>query len=205
MYVPRQFKQTDDDTIDALLAEYPLALLVVCVDGKPVVAHVPVVTTKSPDGSRTCQFHLARNNPMVKALNGSTAAILAFTGPNTYISPDWYGSENMVPTWNYGAVQIEGTPCAIEGDELIAHLATLSAQNEDALAPKKPWVADKMDQTLFAQMRKGIVGYHMPVDTIEAKFKMNQNRKPEERAGVQEALDALGSDAQRAVRKHIPD
>lgn len=205
MYVPRQFEQTDNTAIDSLLDAYPLALLIVSVDGEPVVTHVPVVTTTSDEGSRVCEFHLAKPNPMVKALNGTTSALLVFTGPNAYISPDWYGTENQVPTWNYAAIQITGTPAVVDDDDLVSLLAALSAQGEKRLAPKTPWVADKMDQTLFGQMRKAIVGYRMPVDNLDAKFKMNQNRKPAERAGVRDALDALGTDAHGAVREHVPE
>ena len=174
-------------------------------NGEPHATHVPVVTTIADDGSRICHFHLARPNPIVKILDGFTQALLVFTGPNTYISPDWYGTENQVPTWNYAAVQARGTPAILNDDDLAALLDALSAHNEAGLAPKKPWTSDKMDDALYARMRKAIVGYSMPVESLDAKFKMSQNRKPEERAGVKRALDALGAEQHTKVNDEIPD
>jgi len=205
MFVPKHFAQTDADRIHRLMVDNPFALVCVALDNEVEAGHVPVHTSKTDDGETLIRFHFANNNPLAKAMDSSASAVVVFTGPHSYISPDWYGSEDMVPTWNYAVVQARGKPTRLDDDELIQFLDDLSAQNEAALAPKKPWTAQKMDQKRYQSMRRAISGFAMIATTLEGKWKMNQNRKPDERAGVKAALAESGSDLDRAVRNEIQE
>ena len=49
-------------------------------------------------------------------------------------------------------------------------------------------------------MLLGIVGFRIPIARIEGKFKLSQNRKPEERRNVQ-AAHAAGSPDQQALAR----
>jgi len=71
----------------------------------PLSAHVPF--TISPDGSYV-EAHVMRSNPIARALKSPQPALLAISGPDGYISPDWYDVEDQVPTWNYVAVHLRG-------------------------------------------------------------------------------------------------
>ena len=62
--------------------------------------------------------------------------MLAVSGPEVYISPDWYGLDNQVPTWNYIAVHLRGSLTTLPIDTLRPHLNALSARNEALLAAK---------------------------------------------------------------------
>jgi len=205
MFVPKHFAQTDTDRIHQLMVDNPFALVCVAVDSEVEAGHVPVHTSVTDDGETLIRFHFARNNPLAKAMDESANAVVVFTGPHTYISPDWYGSDDMVPTWNYAVVQARGKPTRLDDDELAQFLDELSAVNETKLAPKKPWTTLKMDQRRYESMRRAISGYAMIATTLEGKWKMNQNRKPEERAGVKVALANAGDEVNRAVHNEIPD
>ena len=104
-----------------------------------LVVHAPVVVA-APDRLR---FHVSRGN---RARRRSTAAraIVSCLGPDAYISPDWYGTPDQVPTWNYLAVEAEGPLRRLDEDELAALLDDLSAAHEARLAPKPPWTRAKM-------------------------------------------------------------
>ena len=115
------------------------------------------------------------------------------------MSPDWYRSPNMVPTWNYAAVHAHGVPRPLDDAGLHETLVALSDDQEARLA-KRPWTVDRMDDDLYARMRRAIVGFEMAITRIEGKWKMSQNRSPADRQGVREALAALGPDGAAAAQ-----
>ena len=89
----------------ALVRDRGFGTLMVNGDPVPMVAHVPVLL---PEDGRKVLIHLVRSNPIARALKTPLPARIAVTGPDAYISPDWYGVVDQVPTWNYVAVQITG-------------------------------------------------------------------------------------------------
>jgi transcriptional regulator len=109
-------------------------------------------------------------------------------GPDAYVSPDWYGSEDQVPTWNYVSVEAEGLIAPLSDAEFVALLDDLSAQEEARLLPKKPWTRDKMSPGRFEAIRRGIIGCRLSVERLEGTWKLGQNKSAEERAGVVAAL-----------------
>jgi transcriptional regulator len=78
-----------------------------CLNGPegPMLSHVPFVL--NADGTEA-EMHLVRSNPIARAVTGPTRAVLAVTGPDGYVSPDWYDAPDQVPTWNYVAVHLRG-------------------------------------------------------------------------------------------------
>ena len=75
-------------------------------DPVPLFAHVSFLLD---DMASYADLHLVRSNPIARALSSANQnARLAVTAPDSYISPDWYGIEDQVPTWNYVAVHFIG-------------------------------------------------------------------------------------------------
>ncbi|MGM0586192.1 MAG: FMN-binding negative transcriptional regulator [Pseudomonadota bacterium] len=150
--------------------------------GFPLAAHVPFLIAE--DGAEA-EMHLVRSNPVARALrDGPLKALLAVSGPDGYISPDWYGDPGQVPTWNYVAVHLRGTLRLLPHAELRAHLARLSARFESELAPKKPWTMDKMTEEAIVRMERGIVPARFEVARIDGTWKLNQNKPEEARLGA---------------------
>ena len=98
----------------------------------------------------------------------------------------------MVPTWNYAVVHAHGRTTVLEESGLVRVLDDLSAAQEGRLQ-KTPWTPQKMNQKLYREMRRAIVGFQMPIERLEGKWKMSQNRPDAARAGVICALDETGS------------
>ncbi len=97
-------------------------------------------------------------------------------GPDAYISPDWYGTDDQVPTWNYLAVEAEGPLRPLDETELVALLDDLSAAHEARLAPKPPWTRAKMTPGRFEGMLKAIVGYELAIEDLRGTRKLGQNK-----------------------------
>lgn len=198
MYVPRHFSQDDTAVVHDLIRCNAFATLVTELSGRLDATHVPVIFDAERGDQGSLRFHLARANPTSKALADEREILMVFVGANTYISPDWYANENLVPTWNYAAVHVYGVPRTMDDAELRRLLDDLSASQEKQL-PKRPWTTDKMPPDLVDKMCKAIVGFDLPITEIQSKWKFNQNRGADDRSGVVTALDALGGDSKLAV------
>ncbi len=154
-----------------------------------LAAHVPFLVE---DG--LVAAHLVRSNPLVRHLGGGpAAALMIVSGPDGYISPDWYGEDDRVPTWNYVAVHIRGELRLIDEARLRAHLDRLAANFEARLAPKTPWKADKMTPDVLARMLRQIVPVEMAIETVDSTFKLNQNGAASARLGAAAALAEGGT------------
>jgi len=145
--------------------------------GKPIASALPFYLSYAADGTPRALFHVARHNPLVKLARGGPW-LLAVTGADAYVSPDWYVSPDQVPTWLYQAVHLTGPVRALTGEELAVQIDTLSAKFEDRLLPKKPgtssnWTSGKMTAARLDAMKKAIVGLEMTVEEVEGSFKLN--------------------------------
>ncbi len=198
MYVPRHFSQDDTAVAHDLIRTNVFATLVTEISGRLDATHVPVVLDAERGALGSLRFHLARANPTSKALADKREVLMVFTGPHTYISPDWYANENLVPTWNYAVVHAYGTPRTVDETELRRLLDDITASQEKDL-PKKPWTTDKMPSDLVDKSCKAIVGFDLPITELQGKWKLNQNRGADDRAGVVSALEELGGESNLAV------
>ncbi len=142
----------------------------------PLMAHIPFLLN---DDASELELHVMRSNPIWRAVSGPMPAVLAVTGPDGYISPDWYGVADQVPTWNYVAAHLHGTLRRVDQDDLQGVLDRLSAAFEARLAPKTPWTSAKMSPGVMDRMMRMIVPMRMQIRDIRSTWKLGQN-KPED-------------------------
>ncbi len=198
MYVPNTFAEDNPAELAALMRSASFATLVTTSDGCPVATHLPLVLDDDGNGPGRLLGHVARANDHWKAFDGDTQALAVFAGPHAYISPSWYESPNMVPTWNYAAVHAYGRPSVIEDtDAVLALLSRLVGTYESDATGN--WSMANSDLDIMRGMTKGIVAFEMPIERIEGKWKMSQNRKPEDARGAVKGLRRLGSPDAAAV------
>jgi len=195
MHPARLFHQTDDAALAALVAERGLALVIGVVDGAPLIAQAPVLLS-----DRRLRFHLARGNALTAALSTPGARALAVVaGPDAYVSPDWYGIDDQVPTWNYLSVEMEGPVTSLDAVGATSVLDDLSAQFEAALAPKPAWTRHKMTPGRFEAMLAMIVAFEMRIERFEGTWKLSQNKAPQAVEGAAAALEARSDPASRDI------
>jgi transcriptional regulator len=175
MHPNRAFAWEDRAAMLAFVGE--IAFATIAAEG-PLVVHAPVLVA-GPDRLR---FHLSRGN---RAKLGGRRAIVSMLGPDGYISPDWYGVDDQVPTWNYIAVEAEGPVRQLDEPELATLLDGLSAAHEARLAPKPPWTRGKMSPGRFEAMLKAIIGYELSIEDLRGTRKFGQNKDgPQRRAAA---------------------
>jgi transcriptional regulator len=188
MHPAPAFHETDQQTLLDELARHPFCLIAASIDGRPIVAHAPVIADPKGEGVEL-RFHLSARHALAPHIATGFDAVAVSLGPEAYVSPDWYGTADQVPTWNYITVEAEGSVAAMGSDDTATLLDDLSTLMETPLAPKAPWTRTKMSPGRFEAMLRGIVGARMSVRRLEGTFKLSQNKSEAEVAGVLVALD----------------
>jgi transcriptional regulator len=184
MHPNRTFHWADEAAMLEFLADVSFATI--CVDA-PALVHAPLLVA-APD---RLLFHVSRGNRALPCLENARA-IASVLGPDAYVSPDWYGTADRVPTWNYVAVEAEGPLRRLDEAELVQLLDGLSAAHEARLAPKPSWTRAKMSPGRFEALLKAIVGFELRIEALRGTRKLDQNRSIEERERVADALAGGG-------------
>ena len=108
---------------------------------------------------------MARADPHWQQAEGQNV-LAVFSGPHAYISPTWYGSENVVPTWNYVAVHVYGTFRAIHDESAATQILLETVRTYEASMPS-PWTFDPASD-FHRKMVKAIVAFRIEIQRIEA-------------------------------------
>ena len=171
-------------------------ILSVNAENGPIIAHVPFLLA---DDGTYADFHLARSNAVV-SVGKPARAVIAVSGPDGYVSPDWYGVADQVPTWNYIAVHLRGRLEPLPPDALAAHLNALADRFEADLLPKPVWKSAKMGDGVMDRMMRMILPFRLIISDVEGTWKLNQNKTAAARTGVIAAMEAIGGlDAEVAL------
>ena len=175
------FRAETRDRHLAFARDRAFGTLCVNADPAPLLAHVPFLIS---DGGTEADLHLVRSNPIARIADGP--AVLAVTGPDGYISPDWYGIADQVPTWNYVAVHLRGRLERRPDAGMRALLDRQSAAYETRLAPKPAWTTGKMTPEVLERMLRQIVPFRLHVESVDGSWKLSQNKAPAARLGAAE-------------------
>jgi transcriptional regulator len=196
MYVPKLFAVEDLDRLHDFMEQYNFATVVTQRDGELTASHIPFLLDRSVEPYGALRAHVAIKNPQLEDLRSGAQALVIFQGPHTYVSPSWYVKRENVPTWNYTVVHAYGVPKILDLAGMVALLKDLVGKHERRF--EKPWDFDPNDAFMQRQMPQ-IAGFEIKIEKLEGKFKLNQNRTAEDRAGVIDALSHSDDPLERAV------
>ena len=190
MYTPKHFEENDAQILENLMVGFSFALLVTAQNGTPLGTHLPLLFEAS-GANGILVGHLARANNHWRQFDCGTEAMAVFQGPHSYISPNWYANDGLVPTWNYATIHAFGRPQAIEDPiETKDILARLVKANETDTTGN--WSMGRLSSDEIKKQLKAIVAFRMPIDRLEGKFKMGQNRPPEDVLAAAKGLRTAG-------------
>ena len=180
MYIPKYYAITDAEEILDFVQANPFGTIVTIKQGKPIAAHLPLQVAKI-DGTCYITGHLAYGNPLWRTFETCGDVLAIFQGADAYVSSSWYTDEN-VPTWNYQAVHMYGKPSIIEKEELVEDLTSLLEKYEQQR--ENPILWETLSPDLLEKEMKGIVGFRIKVEEIQAAYKMSQNRNETDYANI---------------------
>ena len=197
MYVPKQFRNNDASAIADFIRHHGFGILVSQSDNRMVATHIPLELSEDETKLRG---HIARANPQWKNFANSAEVMVIFPGPHAYVSSSWYDHEN-VPTWNYIAVHVYGKIQIIEGDELYSALKKLVDKYETT--SEYPVSVEKMSPEYVRQSIKGLVGFEIEITSIEAAYKLSQNRDRKNYANIINELEKRGDHESKSVASEM--
>lgn len=198
MYTPPFNREDDEDALRRLVADARAGWLITSrQDDAPSATYLPIMWRED-----RVIAHFAKANPHWREIRDATPALIIVTGPDAYVSPNWYAAKaehgKVVPTWNYSAVHLSGLVRIHEDPEWL-RMAVEDLTTEHEHAQDEPWhVTDAPAAYIDGQLR-GIVGVELTVTKAEGKSKLSQNRSRADREGVISGLRLSTRPGEREV------
>jgi transcriptional regulator len=156
----------------------------------PIASHLPFLV-EGEQGQERLEGHMSRANPHWETFANGDAMLVVFQGPHTYVTPSLSEAERALPTWNYAAVHVYGQPVIVEAPEQVRALIKRLVDFQESRFGL-PWRLESLDEGWVDGKLRGIVGFQIPIERMEATFRLMQNRSVEDRRRVADAL--AGSD-----------
>lgn len=204
MYTPTAFREARLPELHAAIESIAFASLISTTADGLQVSHIPLLLAPKEGPYGTLYGHVARANAHA-ACNG-TPSLAIFMGPHAYISAGWYPGKQThgreVPTWNYVAVHVHGVLTTFDDPAALRELLGKLTDRHERAMPT-PWRLDDTPGDFIDRNLKAITGLRLPIDRLEGKWKLSQNRTDADRAGVLAGLDQQDDEASRQMASAI--
>ncbi|MFZ4895648.1 FMN-binding negative transcriptional regulator [Plantibacter sp. Mn2098] len=167
----------DVQEVRRLIERNPWVTIVSDTEDGLVASHYAVVLDPERD-DLTVLGHVGRPDEAIHGL-GEREIMIVVQGPHGYISPGWYDANPAVPTWNFVAAHLTGTPEILSAEENYAVLGQL-VEHFEARMPEPRLMEGTADDAAYAQrISGGTVGFRLTPTKVVAKRKLSQNKAPE--------------------------
>jgi transcriptional regulator len=182
LYIPQAHVVEDRKLLHEFMEEFAFVDL---ITASPTlrITHIPVLIDRSAGPYGTIHGHISRQNEQAKAFDGKQEVVIVFRGPQGYISPTWYQTQQAVPTWNFAVVHATGRLQPVTDPKALhAFLARLIAKFESFQGTNYDF--SKQPDSYINGMLSGIIGFQMQIELLEGKFKLGQERSEADRQGI---------------------
>jgi len=180
MYIPKNVKMNDKSDTHDFIDEFSFGVI---VSNSLTGTHLPFVLHREEGEHGVLYSHCAKANLHWKELDGEDVLII-FSGPHSYISPNWYAKSPAVPTWNYASVHAYGKVSLLNDSQALEVVEEVVHKYEPELLIKRDVITNEFMDKLLS----GIVGFKIELSNIEGKLKLGQQRNREDQVGVYNAL-----------------
>lgn len=200
MYISKLYREEDREKILEFLKQNEFATLVTYDGEKPTASHLLMEVVE--DGERLfVNGHMSRTNPLWKTFEKNPEVLVIFQGPHTYISPTWYNHVN-VPTWNYQAVHVYGSPRIVTDHTEAYNLLSKLIKRHEA---ENQYKLETLPQDFVAKEMKGIVAFQIEATRIEANYKLSQNRNDEDYHNIVSRLEERDDEMSHGVAEAMKE
>ena len=183
IYIPKTHLVEDRTFLHDLMDEFPFVDLVTASPA-PRITHIPVLLDRSAGEFGTIHGHISKQNEQTAAFDQKQEAVIVFRGPNRYISPAWYQTTPAVPTWNFAVVHATGRLKPITDPKALHAFLARLIRTFESREDGTHYDFSALPQTYVNGMLTGIVGFEMPIERLEGKFKLGQERPEGDRKGI---------------------
>jgi len=206
LYIPPSFKEKRKSVLFDAIERVSFGTLVTSTRTGLSASHIPMIIDRGAGPHGTIYGHIAKANLQWRESVPKAEALAIFIGPDAYISPAWYQSTTVtgkvVPTWNYIAVQARGSVSFFHEEEKLRGLVeALTKKFEDG--SERPWKMADAPPEYISQSLRAIVGFQMPIQQIEGKWKLGQNRGEADRKGAIAGLRRRGNEGDSELAREM--
>ena len=182
------FTTEDETVVTRLIRENPWATYVSNTSTGLVASHYATLLEDDSDGISIVS-HFGRPDEKLHEL-GEHEMLVVVQGAHGYISPGWYADGDFIPTWNHVTAHLYGTPEILGAEENFAVLQRLVDHFEVRMPHP---VSLAYDQEYARRVARGTVGLRIRVTRMDARLKLSQNKSPEVRETIIDALRGDGA------------
>lgn len=190
---------TDPEEVKRLIVENPWATFVSPTEKGLVASHYPVLLDEEDREGISILSHFGRPDEVAHEL-GQHEVLVIIQGPHDYVSPSWYGSGDLVPTWNHVTAHLYGVPEILSEEENYQVLSRLTDHFEQRFPGGRSLTEDEQSTRRTA---KGTVGFRLEVRRFDARAKLSQNKEPRVAERVISEFDARNPGLAREMRRAI--
>lgn len=166
-YPAQHFIENDQAILKALIKNYPLAQVICCNNSEITTSYLPLLWKNKDE----LVGHLDLNNPQVKLLQEGKKVNVVFNGPQGYISPSHFTS-NELPTFNYCKIEVEGIIFPISNERLKNEIISLT----QLLEGEETAYQLTLDEKRLHSLVNYIFGFKIKISSIQGRFKMSQDK-----------------------------
>jgi len=183
LYIPKPQRVEDRKFLHDFMDEYAFVDLVTASPSIRIT-HIPVLLDRKAGPYGTIFGHISKKNDQSQTFDGKSPAVVVFHGPESYISPTWYGKAGSVPTWNFGVVHASGKLRAISDKDTLHDFLGKLIHKFEGRYPQSTFDFAKLPDSYVYSMIGGIIGFAMEIELLEGKFKLGQDRSEEDKQGI---------------------
>ncbi len=180
-YPPKHHQDHTINHMIEVIKSYPLATLISVKNDEPLITHLPLIFDET---TKTLIGHIDLYNPQAELLKNNNPVTVIFSGPQCYISPSIY-TTTQLPTWNYIKVHLKGHVKSINDSEAVKK--SMIKMTEFLEQPDHKYVLEANNPRMAGAINY-VKGFEISITNWEGKFKLSQDKKPQDIASAREQL-----------------
>ena len=203
-YPPLPHTETSAARIEDLVSAYPFAHIFTSGKNGHRVTRLPFVADVEDDKIVRLRAHLNAKNPQAEDLEGADV-LVAFSGPDSYVSPNWRTDRSRGATWDYKAAHVRGKaylrPSRDFFARLINDLAGAAEPRFAGVSQAPDWTFADAPEDYVDRLLPRLRAFEVVVSDVEAISKLHQDFPVEDAQSVADHLKRSASpDSQEIAR-----
>lgn len=175
LYTKPYFQPHDPAELFDLVDCVVLGTLVTAHDGGVAISHPVFMADRARN---RLVSHVALANDHVRFLRQGLPSVAILMDGGSYISSSWYPAalqRDSAPTWNFMVAHFHGRPEIMSEAATARHLSQLVTHMERGRP--EAWSMGELGPGGLERRLPHIVGYELPIECSEARFKLGQDER----------------------------
>lgn len=198
MYIQKPLAETNPTALTQFMQDHSFATLAVTGEQGIEANHLPFEWVDDGSEFGLLRCHVAIRNPVWEMAMGNPSALVIFTGPHGYVSPDLHPASRthgkVAPSWNYAAVHAYGEIKVIrDSNWVLQHLDGLTNANE--AKRKTPWKMSDAPREYIEKSAEYVVGMEIKITKVQGKYQASQQYPQATRESIMAGLKQESGEA----------